>query len=576
MNRLFTAFFVAAMAAQTRQAPGTISGIVVDAAGVPVNQARLQLTNDETGDIGASAGTQPNGEFRFDRVAPGNYYLHVSHYRHHGPLGGPQTGVQVEVKSGRETAGVRLAFAPPAVVSGRILNDDAEPVEGCQVFLLPAGPREGAGNRLNMALTSDRGVFRFDSVPPDRYVAFARCLNILPTEHLLDVVSRDGFETRSTWLPVFYPDSPTRAGAQPFAAAPGLDPDLEFHLQPTPVSTLTGRLTATPGVAWQEPINIELHRPGSQADRDDTGFSGTFDEKAGSFSIRAVPPGSYQLLAMTKDRNSTTPGYANFPVTVGDTAPDPFPIVLRPGTTVAGVVEDGPGTRSIHSRYIDLTENSPTGSVTRKEKQPPGKIVLESVDAGDTLVVPPADIDSEIGRFSFPSVPAGRWRVRYQTYDASSYAEGLQLNERLAEDGIIEVPAEPTPPLRLRLAPRPQVDFDLQPTSAGQEVKWIVLALPERPSLTVLGDMVAIGKPGSLAVLDPLPPGRYRLLALELGFAVSQDRAPLLPILTREIEPVEVTATGKQTLPVRCFTRAQVEKVIKTYLYGDDPPPAAP
>ncbi|WP_321471701.1 carboxypeptidase-like regulatory domain-containing protein [uncultured Paludibaculum sp.] len=576
MHRTLAVFVLMTLRAWSQQQPGSISGLVVDASGSPVSDVRLRLTDGQSTGSGTETNSQPDGAFRFAPLPPGRYYLYFEQFQNPGPLGGPQTGIRVEVKTGRETAGLRLTLAPPTAASGRILDDDGQPVVGCQVFLFPAGPQEYGWNRINMAITNDRGNFRFEGIPPDRYVAYAHCMDILPTEHLLDVVPSEGFETKATWLPLYYAGSPTRTGAQEFSAAPGLDPRLEIHLQAASVSTITGQLTAAPGVAWQNPLSIELHPPTPEEDTRYSHINGLLDHKTGRFTIRAVPPGSYRLIANTSDRNSTTPGSATFPITVGNIAPNPFPIVLRPGVAVTGVVENGPGVPAMQPIFQTRTEHTPSGPVTRREKLPAGHIILESIDAPSSLYVAPAEIDSETGAFAFPAVPPGLWRVRCGLNVNSSYVESLQFNDKLAPDGVVEILPGRAAALRFRMAAKPDLDLHLDNVPTDNQCNWMVLAVPETPPLTQLGEFVTIAKPGSVLGFRALPPGRYRLLALELDFAASRDRAPLLPLLSRDIDPVEVSATGNQSLPVRCFSAAEVETIVRTYLYGDNPPPTAP
>lgn len=45
---------------------GSISGIVVDGAGVPIYDARVSLQNDSQGAVGREISTQANGEFHID------------------------------------------------------------------------------------------------------------------------------------------------------------------------------------------------------------------------------------------------------------------------------------------------------------------------------------------------------------------------------------------------------------------------------------------------------------------------------------------------------------------------------
>ncbi|MBN9662999.1 MAG: carboxypeptidase regulatory-like domain-containing protein [Acidobacteria bacterium] len=578
MQRRFAVLFLAVLGAMAQKSPGKLSGVVLDAAGVPVDDARLHLVDQDGRGVDLFRSTGANGQFQFSDVNPGRYFMTVSHYQYPGPLGGPQIGMRVEIKPGQEMEGLKLRFSPPTVVSGRVVNDEGEPVGDCQVFISPVAEQEGSTSRVYTGTTNARGVFHIDSVAPDRYVAFARCNAILPTEHLLDVVPRSGFEARSSWMPVYYPDSHNRSGALPFAAAPGLDPQLEFHLRATPVNSLTGPLTAAPGVTWQEPVSMEIYPADAGPDRRFATLYGSSEGPAGAFRIPMVPPGNYRLVATTRERNTDPPATASFPLTIGSSAPPPFPIVLRPGIPVSGSAEDSAGSRLLQpgSNVSYMVESTPAGPVRRTVVAPVGNITLESVDPGSGLYAPSADIAPETGRFTLPAVPIGRWRIRCRSNYDLSYVESVIFDDKRVEGAVIEITEAPAPALRMRFAPKPNVNYRLENLPAGNERKWMVLAVPEQPMTTEQDDKVAEGDPGSFAYTSRIVPGRYRFVALESDFAGTRDRAPLLRILTPKVDPIEVQASGRQSVSVRCFTKAEVDKAIQTYLYGDTPPPSAP
>lgn len=499
----------------------------------------------------------------------------VQHYRYPGALGGPQSGGTVEVKAGRDTSGLRLTLQPPGAVTGRVVDDDGLPVEGCRIILCRADAMTPVLS-LSGETTNDKGEFRVERVPADRYVAYLRCNEALPTEHLLDVVPREGFEIRSTWLPVFYPDSETPDGAQVITVAPGLDPVLEFHLRATPVSTVTGSFAAGPGVAWTEPVNINLHLPGDGASGTYTTHGGYLDEKRGRFVIPTVPPGSYQLIAHTGPRDLRTAGATTFPVTIGDTAPKPFPVVLNAGVPVTGIVENAPGVRGIVPSYTTITENTATGPITRREKQMAGKVTLESVDAGDEIYVAPVQIDSETGRFSFPSVPLGRWRVHCEILTSQAYVDTIEFNEKRLAEPVLEIAANQSAALRVVLAKPPSVEFELVNVAEGATGQWTVLAREEPAAGRSTWEAASVGSPPKLSAFGAHAPGDYRLIALPYGVASRLDRDRVLDILAPSVDPIEITTSARQTVPVRCFSRADIEKAIRRYLYGDNPPPGAP
>ncbi len=565
--------------ARSKLRPGSISGRVIDAvSSAPIPDAQVLLMTSGQSGTRQTSTTQADGGFHFTNVAAGHYYLQPTQNSYPGPLGGPQFGVEVEVQPGQETNGVQVGLIPPATVSGIVLNDDGEPVKDCTVLLLPAGPTDGDLRPPILSDSNDKGEFLITGVPPDRYQAFVRCLDVLPTEHLLDVVPPTGFETRSVWLPAYYPASPTRAGGQEFPVAYGLDPNLEFRLQATTVSTLQGSISTAPGGAARNPPVIQLRELNDDREHLFTVYMGATNWARKTFSIRTIPPGNYQLIATAQDSPSTAPGTAAIPVTVGDTSPDPVAIVLQPGVTLRGVVEEPLGRQPTRASIKTVTEHASTGVTTRSSKQPAGRVSLESPSSGRFLSVPPVDVDSEKGLFTFPSVPPGLWRVRYNGDMGQDFVERLLFNDKRIDGDEIEVAPGTTPTLRLQLSLRPQVSFEWDHVPAGRKTRWMVQAVAEQEPVTELAEYLATGEPGAMSTLYAPVPGRYRLIALEENFATSRgnSRNRLLRVLAREVDPVEITAVTQQSIPVRCFSTDQARKILQTHLYGDTPPPTAP
>lgn len=560
---------------RSKEPPGSISGSLIDTVTKsPIPGARIALLIQGNGGSDKFCSTTEDGRFQFAGVIPGHYYLEPSHNDYPGPLNGQHFGVHVEVQPGKETAGVQIGMIPPATASGSILNDDGEPVRNCTVLLLPVGPQDRGLRPPLLGFSNDRGQFRINNISPDRYHAFARCQDILPTEHLLDIVPPTGFETRSMWRPVYYPASSTLADAQEFPVAAGLDPNLEFRLQATPVSTLKGSLSVAPGANWQNPPMIQLRELGDEQPELFRAHLGAIDKARGLFTIRAVRPGNYQLIATVQDNASTPQGSAVIPVSVGTADPPAIPLVLQPGVPLRGVVEAPSGRYPARASYTIVTE----GNITRTQKQSPGQLRLESIGTGQYLNTLTAAVDAENGAFAFPAVAPGRWKVIYSSTAGTDYVESLQFSDKRVYGNEIEIAPGSSPSLRLQLAPRPQVTFDLVNVPVEPISRWMIMAVDEQETATEFSEYVAQGKPGEIATITQLPPGRYRLIALELGFAVSRtrDRSRLLRMLARHIDPVEITASGQQSVAVRCLSSEQVRKLLTTYLYGDTPPPSAP
>ena len=126
---------------------GRITGKVLNAiTGEPVRKATvsLQPAGGQQGGggqtRGLSAATDNAGAFVFENVNPGNYRLSGEKTgfirSNFGGRGGGAIGAQLAIAAGTEKAEVIVRITPQGIVSGRILDEDGEPMEGVSIQLL--------------------------------------------------------------------------------------------------------------------------------------------------------------------------------------------------------------------------------------------------------------------------------------------------------------------------------------------------------------------------------------------------------------------------------------------------------
>ena len=175
-----------------------IDGIVVDTiTGAPVRRAVIQLRisgggpanlpSIENADYAAVTG--PDGTFHFEQIPPGAYSLSYSRSGYLMPRAAsgysPRT---VRAAAGQAVKGLRYGLIPQAIVSGRVLDDEGDPVEGVQVSLLAFRYSGGVRHldRLSEAgTTNDRGEYRIAHVPAGKYLLQASLDRLPPGSALL-------------------------------------------------------------------------------------------------------------------------------------------------------------------------------------------------------------------------------------------------------------------------------------------------------------------------------------------------------------------------------------------------------
>jgi hypothetical protein len=148
------------------KALSAVEGKVVNSAnGEPVRKAIVILRSKDAAK-GASYAeeTDGNGHFLIDAVAPGEYQISADRQGFFllapGARGGPAPSLKVE--SGQHLEDVIVRLTPLGVISGRVLDQDGDPVRGAMVramrYVYQAGKRQLQG--VESVTANDQGDFR--------------------------------------------------------------------------------------------------------------------------------------------------------------------------------------------------------------------------------------------------------------------------------------------------------------------------------------------------------------------------------------------------------------------------------
>lgn len=129
----------AAPAARLVLAPGTIRGVVVDAAGAPVAEARVRALPTAPGLMLSSGDdvADARGRFEIEGLAPGRYRLRAEW----SEVGATAPGVEVEAETGGPD--VRLVLAATGAITGNVTRD-GRPVSYYAVAIAPTAAGVGA------------------------------------------------------------------------------------------------------------------------------------------------------------------------------------------------------------------------------------------------------------------------------------------------------------------------------------------------------------------------------------------------------------------------------------------------
>jgi hypothetical protein len=225
---------------------------------------------------------------------------------------------------------------PGAVVTGHIVDEDGDPLSGCNVQIHPAGHPEQNVAMSGNSNSDEDGAYRMYLIPPGKYILAARCARAMfqprPFSAGPEAPPRQGYPVQ------YYPLTADPKGAQVVELTPGAEKSgVDFQMRPSRVTQV--HVAFSPGGAdWRDsgPMMVRL-MPLDPSQRD-MGVFGAPDPKDGTFQFRQVFPGSYILVAFSNAGSGSGQIGAAQRVEVGD-QPVALTIDLRHGIELSGRVE---------------------------------------------------------------------------------------------------------------------------------------------------------------------------------------------------------------------------------------------
>jgi hypothetical protein len=303
------------------------------------------------------------------------------------------------VTAGQPVKGIEISLTPQAVIVGRVVDEDGDPLPHVSVAVMQARMVRGRRQfqRAQTSGANDKGEFRIANLPAGKYVLGAEVLSRGPV-----VEPPGGLRGQETGYRVtFYPGVVDVAQAAPVEVQAGQElTGLEIMMRRGAVFRVRGRLLdGTTGLPAERAYVF-------MTARDDSGSGpgrqwGAARMMQGNFEITGIPSGSYILVAQRSDQNERLA--ATMPVEVGSANVDGLTVTLQAGMTLQGRV------------------------IVESPQKPPMKDIRIGLSAWDAipLAPPPAPEVKEDGSFAVRNVLPGNYRV-------NAFGAGLQ-NHYLAE-----------------------------------------------------------------------------------------------------------------------------------------------
>lgn len=449
-----------------------------------------------------TASTNTRGEFEIRDLPPGRYSVSVSRSGYlpfeYGQRRIGERGKSLEIAEGEALTGIDVALPRASVISGRVIDENSEPVPGVSIWIMRQEFFRGRKRLVPVTVgvrTDDIGQYRATGLSPGAYVVFA-------TLRETWTVTTGGKRQVLGYAPTFYPGTASGEHAQPVKVVAGKEtPNIEVALIAAPAVTITGtarRFDGGPMLGGSVSLSQVTIGPGGSSFASVTGAAVDAD---GGWRLRDVPPGEYELEASGGDRSARESAWAK---------------LIVQGADIDGVslVAAGP---------VRITGEVTTDSGAALPPVPGGRLRVSVETIGDRRadVISAGDDNGHVksdGAFTFTGVAAPSL-MRVAPLPRGWAIKSIELGGREIPDGALELKdGQNLDGMRIVLTDRfPAVSGRITDEKA-QAAEGIVVLFPADESrwLTATAG-IRSGRPDQKGLfrLESIPPGEYFVAAVD-------------------------------------------------------------
>jgi protocatechuate 3,4-dioxygenase beta subunit len=503
--------------------PATLEGRILNAkTGEPVKKANITLRPSNGGpvfggrSISASgppaapyaATTDAQGEFHMENVEPATYRLTIERQgflsQEYGSRNRSRMGTPITLKAGQEMSSIEIKLTPQAVITGRVLDEDGDPLSRASVQFLM---RRYVSGKQQLApsggsQTNDTGEFRVSELPPGRYFISANYSRMRLNG---DAPTRNASgKPEEEYVTTYYPGTTDQAGAGPLDVQAGQElPGIDIRLKKARVYRIRGKIVAPPG---QSVRNLRLMALPRMASIAMSGFmvgSRALIHDDGSFEMDGVQPGSYHLAVAPIQGMQTIMGKTLVEVGQGD---------VEGVTLVFGSSLNLTGSFRIDAPKDELDQFQSQGAKLTFET-----VRVQLIPADGLAFNTPRSASKDDGTFAIENVSPDRYRINVVNLPSGTWLKSIRTGDQEVQDTGLDLSAGNVGPIQVILGlGGSQVDGVVQ-DAQQHPAPGIMVTLIHDPPIAErfdLNRMTTTDQNGRFS-LKGIAPGEYKVYAWE-------------------------------------------------------------